>query len=286
MKPELVDGQEQKLALRIDKDRVGAVDWTFTRPKSVSVAKLIGGDDRINEVETAAEEKAMRLVEKQARVRVRKSAEKAKIKGWNAPDRETNNLLWVSFRHGVSRSGDPNSHTHVIILNTSYDKAEGVFKAVNLRPVDRKQVEQVYEREMRRGLNRLGYKTEDVGKSWEISGFPAEVKAKFSSRHESIKDMERSYEGRSGRTMGEKAKAKLSLYDKPDKGVDVPMDGRRKGWLSQITDPQFKAVKRLVARAMASVALDRWQAGVKKGYDVFRNRAMRSLSNEREGRTR
>jgi conjugative relaxase-like TrwC/TraI family protein len=291
MDPELRDGREQKLTLRLDKDRVMADDWTFNRPKSVSVAKLVGGDTRIDDVETRAEQAAMKLIESQATVKVRKRSELAKSKekhpkGWKYPERETNNLLYIAFRHPSARDGSPHDHTHYLILNLSFDKVERVFKAVNLKHVDRKAASEVYQKEMRKGLNELGYKTRKVGKEYEITGFPAEVKAKFSQRHESIERTRDAMEQKIGKPMGTKAKGKLSLYDRPEKAPDKPLIVRRKEWLGQLTEGQAGRLKGLVARAKSVARTSRWRSGMQRYVDGLRRVATTPKTERNRERTR
>src|SRR5205814_1777190 len=80
MKPDLVDGKEQKLTARLDKDRVMGWDWTFNTPKEFGLIHHLGGDDRLLGIHARAVQKAMRYVEKHARVRVRKQSEIAREK--------------------------------------------------------------------------------------------------------------------------------------------------------------------------------------------------------------
>ena len=247
MEPEMVNGKEAKLTMRLDKNRTMADDWTFNRPKSVSAAKLVAGDHRIDAVETRAELAAMKLIEDQATVKVRKKSElekTPKIKGWKYPERKTNNLLWIAFRHPSSRAVDPASHTHFVIMNLSFDKVERRVKAVCLKHVDRKAAGELYEKEMRKGLNELGYKTRTVGNSWEISGFPAEVKAIYSQRGEQIEGIKQKYP---------KAGGKVSVIDRPEKQDDQPLEERRKGWISRITDSQLQHLHEMVRKAKRAV---------------------------------
>lgn len=276
MKPELVDGKEQKLTLRIDKDRVGAVDWTFNVDKSVSGAELVGGDSRILGVRERAVTAAMDYVEENSRVRVRKGAEvaKAKPKTYKFPARYTDSLIYERHWHTVARDGSPHGHCHVKIYNLSKDRVEDAVKAVELRFVDRKAANEVYNRWLKRGLNELGYKTRRKGESLELVGFPAEVKAIFSPRHESIKELERSYEERAGKPMSSKAKGKLSVYNRPEKPDNMPLVERRKGWLGKLTAPQAKAVHGLVGKAKLSVKRSKWRAGLKRHLDRFRPTAV------------
>ncbi len=269
MQPELVDGAEKRLTARIDKDRVGAVDWTFNVPKSVSVAELVANDTRITEIRIEAVKAAMRAIEKQSRVRVRKSAEiaKGKPKTWKFPARYTDNLTYELYGHPGARDGSPHAHVHAKIYNLSYDKAEKQWKAVELRYVDRKAVCDLYHKELRRGLNQLGYKTKTVGKSFEITGFPAEIKGLFSSRHTAIKGMEADYEAKAGKPLSSKAKGKLSVYNRPEKPDNIPLPERRKGWLERLTPSQVSSLMGVVNKSRHAVKASRLRSGMKRHID-------------------
>ncbi len=285
MNPELTDGRETKLTLRLDKDRTGAWDWTFNVPKSVSVAEQVAGDTRIGDVRTRAEEKAMRLIESQATVKVRKKSEiekskKAHPKAWKYPERKTDNLLYIPFRHTSSRSGDPASHTHYVIYNLSFDKQERVFKAVNLKHVDRKAAGDLYHKELRKGLNELGYKTKTVGKSFEIVGFPAEIKAEFSQRHHAIADRSEEFTARTGRKMSNQAQSVINRPEKPD---DKPLAERRADWAARLTDRQRAGLKALVSRAKGSLRRSRLRAGMKRHLDKARSFVLEEVKQHGKG---
>ena len=78
--------------------------FTFSPPKSVSLAALVGGDERILEAHTRAVRSALKEFEAFAatRVRTRKSVS----------DRITGNFVASLFTHDTSRALDPHVHTH------------------------------------------------------------------------------------------------------------------------------------------------------------------------------
>ena len=102
------DGNEAEVANR----RV-FFDFTFSPPKSVSIAALVAGDSRIVEAHRVAVKLAVRELERFAATRVRQA-------GSNA-DRSTGNIVAALFEHETSRALDPHLHTHCIVFNATHD---------------------------------------------------------------------------------------------------------------------------------------------------------------------
>jgi len=126
-------------------------DFTFSPPKSVSVAALVGADDRILEAHAHAVRSALKEFEAFATTRVR-------IGNANC-DRSTGNFTAAMFTHDTSRALDPHLHTHCIIFNATFDAVENRWKALQnfelLRA--RKFAENLYYHELARKLRSFGY---------------------------------------------------------------------------------------------------------------------------------
>src|ERR1035437_183456 len=84
-------------------------DFTFSPPKSVSLAGLLGKDERILEAHTRAVKLALREFEVFAATRVRT--------GGAQSDRLTANFAAALFTHDTSRALDPHLHTHCLVFN-------------------------------------------------------------------------------------------------------------------------------------------------------------------------
>src|SRR3954452_18958781 len=184
--------------IRLVKNRRGAFDHTFNRDKASSVLDLVAQDDRIPEVARRAESKAMALLERSARARVRKASEIKKSKarqpkGWKFPERVTGNIVAAVFEHFDSRTNDPHGHRHWVILNLTYDRVEREWKAVELRFADRKAVSHAYHSEYANGLRELGYDASWDGKRLDVHGVSEDVIKEFSQRAEGIKKTKERY---------------------------------------------------------------------------------------------
>jgi conjugative relaxase-like TrwC/TraI family protein len=95
--------------------RVAAFDHCFSSPKSVSLLATGGGERVHREVAAGraeALEVAVSYLERHG-IGVRRDH--------NGTDRyqATGGLLGVAFEHRMSRAGDPNAHTHVLVQNAA-----------------------------------------------------------------------------------------------------------------------------------------------------------------------
>ncbi|MCI0541978.1 MAG: relaxase domain-containing protein [Verrucomicrobiales bacterium] len=88
-------------------------DFTFSPPKSVSIAAFLGKDERIFEVHDRAVRAALREFEAFAAARIRA--------GGAEKDRMTGNFASALFTHDTSRALDPHLHTHCIVFNATFD---------------------------------------------------------------------------------------------------------------------------------------------------------------------
>jgi conjugative relaxase-like TrwC/TraI family protein len=156
-------------------------DFTFSPPKSVSVAALAGADGRILEAHAQAVRSAMREFEAFATTRVRV--------GKADCDRSTGNFVAAMFTHDTSRALDPHLHTHCVVFNATLDAAENRWKALQnyelLRA--RKFAENVYYHELARNLRGFGYEIRNLARGdFQIEGISEGVCECFSKRDAEI----------------------------------------------------------------------------------------------------
>ncbi|MGA3282927.1 MAG: MobF family relaxase [Verrucomicrobiota bacterium] len=156
-------------------------DFTFSPPKSVSVAALVGADNRILEAHAQAVRSAMKEFEAFATTRVRV--------GKADCDRSTGNFVAAAFTHDTSRALDPHLHTHCIVFNATFDAVENRWKALQnyelLRA--RKFAENVYYHELARKLRGFGYEIRNLARGdFQIEGISEAVCERFSKRDAEI----------------------------------------------------------------------------------------------------
>lgn len=155
----------------------------FSLPKGASIVALVGGDKRILEAHVGAVKEAVAYLEKFAEARDYSRNHKS-----GEPVR-TNNVVAALFHHDTSRSLDPQVHMHALVANLTQTK-DGHWRAVWNGEIRQHNthISAVYHAAMRNAVEKLGYKTEIVGKhgSWDIAGIPKEVKGEFSTRRNEI----------------------------------------------------------------------------------------------------
>jgi conjugative relaxase-like TrwC/TraI family protein len=162
-------------------------DITFSAPKSVSLAALVGGDERIQEAHAEAVTAALREVERYAQARL----------GGSAKAEPTGKLLFASFEHDASRPDKrdgyaaPDLHTHNFAFNLTLT-AEGKIKPV--QPVElyrsQKYGTVVYRAVLAEKLEKLGYEIEVDRRTGapEIRGISREYIEAASPRQREIKE--------------------------------------------------------------------------------------------------
>ena len=90
--------------------RRAATDFTFSAPKSVSVAALVQGDQRVIQAHHAAVDRALQVLEERyAQTRVTTENGRQTV--------QTGNLIAAIFPHGTSREAEPQLHSHCVVMN-------------------------------------------------------------------------------------------------------------------------------------------------------------------------
>lgn len=224
-----VNGNEAEVANR----RV-FFDFTFSPPKSVSIAALVAGDSRIVDAHRAAVKLAVNELEQFAATRVRRA-------GTNA-DRVTGNMVAALFEHETSRALDPHLHTHCVVFNATHDAEENRWKALQNYQMlaAQKYVENVYYHELARALRRSGYTVENSARGdFEIADVSRELRELFSKRHREIDaQLQRllaehpEKEGGNVRDIRER----LAHKERARKQQDMPRDRLRELWQEQLGD--------------------------------------------------
>ncbi len=156
-------------------------DFTFSPPKSVSIAALVGHDRRIVEAHEQAVAVAVSQLESFAATRVRKNGQ--------CTARTSGNIVAAVFRHETSRALDPHLHSHCILFNATHDPVENQWKALENYEmlVAIKFIEGLYYHELARALRRFGYEIDNKPRGdFEIKGVAPSLIEKFSKRHQEI----------------------------------------------------------------------------------------------------
>jgi conjugative relaxase-like TrwC/TraI family protein len=161
-------------------------DATFSAPKSVSLAALVGGDDRIIEAHDRSVDTALTELEKYAQARI----------GGNHPAQTTGRLIAAKFQHDSARPdrqtgyAAPQLHTHTVIFNVT-ETEDGRVKPVQPLELYRSQryATEIYRSVLATELQTLGYEITVDGRTGapEINGFSKEYLQASSPRRAEVK---------------------------------------------------------------------------------------------------
>ena len=218
-------------------------DFTFSPPKSVSVAALVGVDERILEAHAQAVRSAMREFEAFATTRVRV--------GKADYDRSTGNFAAAMFTHDTSRALDPHLHTHCIVFNATFDAVENRWKALQNFELLRakKFAENVYYHELARKLRGFGYGIRNLARGdFQIEGISDDICERFSKRHTQIDEAIKKLLAEKPECAGGDLMAMRRLIataERARKQKELSHDEQRALWDVQLSESERAALHRL-----------------------------------------
>jgi conjugative relaxase-like TrwC/TraI family protein len=165
---------------------VAAVDLTFSAPKSVSVLFAVAGGDVSGALVDAHERavaSAVAYLEREACRTRRGHGGLERVAG--------EGFVAAAYRHRLSRAGDPQLHTHVVVANLT--RADGRFTALDARTLyeHKSAAGAVYRAALRAEVReRLPWVSwQRVGRGlFEIDGVPEGVLRHFSQRRVEIEE--------------------------------------------------------------------------------------------------
>jgi conjugative relaxase-like TrwC/TraI family protein len=228
-------------------------DFTFSPPKSVSLAGFLGEDGRVLEAHARAVKSALREFETFAATRIRARGEHR--------DRRTGNFAAALFTHDTSRALDPHLHTHCIVFNAAFDALEERWKALQnydlLRA--RKFAENVYYHELARELRGFGYRIRNLPRGdFQIEGIPTELSDRFSKRDAEIDKALAKLLADTPELAGSnipELRARLATEKRTRKQKDVSRDELRELWGAQMS----QAERELLGGLAQGVGSDEWR---------------------------
>ena len=254
---EVPDGSGRRLGKR-GKD--GAIhhrpgrDITFSAPKSVSLAALIGGDSRIVEAHDRAVMLALDWFERNAaETRVRDPANGRMVRAGGQK------AVIATFRHDTSRNLDPALHTHSVIANMLLG-SDGKWRTMANESLygSKMLLGALYRNELAGELAKLGYgieKTHSDGR-FEIAGVSRETIEAFSTRRAEI-EAAMEARGLGGTAENQHLARRAALMTRAHKR-DVDKEALRETWARQAADLGFDA------GGLAAPAMKRGLEGAEK----------------------
>ena len=166
-------------------ERRYAMDLTLSAPKSVSIAALAGGDDRLLAAHDHAVAAAMEYAEKHMVY--------ARIGKGGADSEFTGSMTAASYRHETARTvggiADPQLHSHTLIMNLT-QRADGTWASARLdfgkNNEKFKVLDSIYKAELAKSVKEAGYAIEHTSDGFEIKSISREQIEAFSGRKNQI----------------------------------------------------------------------------------------------------
>lgn len=150
-------------------------------PKDVSVLYLVGGDRRIGDWWREAVGETLHEIEAVTATRIRRAGQ--------SEDRLTGSMVATIVTHDANRALDPQLHTHVCIMNLTYDPVEERWKSVQPSGYYWHQgyFREVCYNKLAERMRAAGYEIEPSRRvGFEVKGLPPELRTLFSKRRREI----------------------------------------------------------------------------------------------------
>lgn len=156
-------------------------DLTFSAPKSVSLAALVGGDERLIAAHDSAVKETLAWLQEHALVtRTRSNGE--------IVEQATGHMLAAVFRHDLSRAAEPQLHSHAVVMNATVTDSNKWQSVHSIRLyVNAKEAGQRYQQSLAMRAAELAYAiVPNRNGTFELDGVPREVALMFSSRAKAV----------------------------------------------------------------------------------------------------
>ncbi len=216
-----------------------ATDYTFSAPKSVSIASLIQKDQRVIRAHDQAVTTALTVLESRyAQTRVRR--------GLGIRERvQTSSLIAATFRHETSREQDPQLHTHCVVINAT-QLPDGRWQSMANEEVmnNKKLLGEIYQNELAVQLRKLGYEIAPQGNGlFECKAYEQPLLDLFSTRTQQIEKYierwEKSVKEKGGKPLSAKQKEQATLATRLRKQT-VPREVLLDGWNGAIAASEIR----------------------------------------------
>jgi conjugative relaxase-like TrwC/TraI family protein len=204
--------------------RRAATDFTFSSPKSVSIAALVQQDERVLEAHHQAVAKALSVLEERyAQTRVSTEAGRTKV--------TTGNIAAAVFTHSTSREAEPQLHSHCVVMNaTQLDDGRWFSLSNEAAIANQKLLGQIYQNELAVALKQRGYQIEAKAHGqFELVGYSPILLKAFSTRRQQILKLIEEWEvtgSENNRALRETA----TLVSRKRKPKEVGEGLLRRGW--------------------------------------------------------
>lgn len=200
--------------LRLRDSKVSFHDFVVSAPKSVSVAALVGGDERLRE---AYDQCVARTFERLQGVAARRER-KGNFHGSEEYVR-TGDTIAAVFKHDTSRLLDPQLHTHLVFANLTWDREAGQWYALQPKLMAEESkvwIRGRFYRDLEKACQQLGYRTQRDGEGFRLADMPKKVELVMSQRSLQKEEFKKRYEDLFG---FQASKKRIEYFIKERKGA-------------------------------------------------------------------
>ncbi len=178
------DGQSLAGKRTSASNRRAATDYTFSAPKSVSIAALVQQDDRVLVAHHQAVTTALTILEQRyAQTRQMTATGRVRV--------PTGNLMAAVFTHTTSREMEPQLHSHCVVMNAT-QLPDGQWRSFSNEAAiaHQKLLGEIYQNELAVALKRQGYQIEPrANGQFELAGYTPELLKLFSTRRQQMEQL-------------------------------------------------------------------------------------------------
>ncbi|MGG6241743.1 MobF family relaxase [Nodosilinea sp. AN01ver1] len=211
-----------------------ATDYTFSAPKSVSIAELVQGDPRVISAHNQAVDTALGVLQERfAQARVSTPEGRQRV--------VTGNIVAAVFQHDSSRELDPQLHSHCVVMNTT-QLPDGSWRSLSNEEIVANQIllGEIYQNELAYQLRQLGYDIDPQGKGqFELSNYSQPLLGTFSTRTRQIETYLQQWQQNLDETQGTplhaSQKKQATLRTRKRKQA-VPREVLLAAWQQQVSD--------------------------------------------------
>jgi len=217
--------------------RRAATDFTFSAPKSVSIAALVQQDKRVLEAHHQAVSKALSVLEERyTQTRISTSTGRQKL--------ATGNLIAAVFTHSTSREAEPQLHSHCVVMNATQLPDGRWFSVSNEAAIaNQKLLGQIYQNELAIALKQQGYQIEPKAHGqFELKGYSPELLKTFSTRRQQILKLIEEWEA-TGAANTRALREMATLMSRKRKPKEVEAGLVQRGWNALV---QLKGLELLI----------------------------------------
>ena len=185
--------------LGIEGDKVAYHDFVVSAPKSVSIAAMVGGDDRVITVFDCCVARTFECLEEAVCVRV---WEGDFVRTENV--RQTGNAVSTVYRHEASWFLDPQLHAHLVFANVTSDKQSERWLALQPKQMaeESKRIRIEFYRELAEECRNLGCGITQGAGRFRIAEIEDSLEKRFSQRTRQRENFESRYQATFGEARG------------------------------------------------------------------------------------